>query len=151
VFHDADSRALFAGDHVLPHITPSIGVELNRPHSPLRNYLASLELIRALPDARLLPAHGPVTGSVHDRIDALLAHHEQRLTATADAIEHGAHTAFEIAHVLPWTRRMRTFDDLDMFNQVLAIFETMAHLRVLVERGWLAESTVDGIAHFIRA
>ena len=31
--------ALFAGDHVLPHITPSIGVELIRPHSPLRDYL----------------------------------------------------------------------------------------------------------------
>ena len=34
--------SLFAGDHVLPHITPSIGVELVRPESPLRNYLASL-------------------------------------------------------------------------------------------------------------
>jgi glyoxylase-like metal-dependent hydrolase (beta-lactamase superfamily II) len=75
VFHDADAQALFAGDHVLPHITPSIGVELNRPPSPLRDYLGSLELIRALPDARLLPAHGPVTASVHDRIDELLAHH----------------------------------------------------------------------------
>jgi hypothetical protein len=35
-----------------------------------------------------------------------------------------------------------------MFNQILAIHETMAHLRVLVERGLLSESTVDGIAHF---
>jgi glyoxylase-like metal-dependent hydrolase (beta-lactamase superfamily II) len=148
VFHDADAQALFAGDHVLPHITPSIGVELNRPPSPLRDYLGSLELIRALPDARLLPAHGPVTASVHDRIDELLAHHEQRLAATADCIEHGAHTAFEIAQQLTWTRRLRTFDELDVFNQCLAIFETMAHLRVLVERRLLTEATVDGIAYF---
>jgi glyoxylase-like metal-dependent hydrolase (beta-lactamase superfamily II) len=148
VFHDPESGALFAGDHVLPHITPSIGVELNRPPSPLRDYLSSLELIRALPDARLLPAHGPVTTSVHERIDELLAHHEQRLTATADCVQHGAHTAFETAQRLTWTRRQRSFGELDMFNQILAIFETMAHLRVLVERGAVTELTVDGIAHF---
>jgi glyoxylase-like metal-dependent hydrolase (beta-lactamase superfamily II) len=151
VFHDPQAQTLFAGDHVLPHITPSIGVELNRPHSPLRDYLNSLRLIRTLPDARLLPAHGPVTDSVHDRVDELIAHHEHRLTATAEAVEHGAHTAFEAAHYLPWTRRERRLDELDMFNQILAIFETLAHLRVLVDRGWLTESTVDGVAHFVRA
>lgn len=150
VFHDAGSSALFAGDHVLPHITPSIGVELNRPHSPLRDYLGSLELIRTLPDARLLPAHGPVTDSVHERIDELLAHHDHRLTATAEAVDRGVHTAFEVARVLPWTRHLRAFADLDMFNQILAIFETMAHLRVLEERGILTETTVDGVAHFVR-
>jgi glyoxylase-like metal-dependent hydrolase (beta-lactamase superfamily II) len=148
VFHDSDAQALFAGDHVLPHITPSIGVELNRPPSPLRDYLASLELVRALPDARLLPAHGPVSTSVHGRIDELLAHHEQRLAATAACVEQGAHTAFEVATRLTWTRRHRGFDDLDVFNQCLAIFETMAHLRVLTERALLAEATVDGVAYF---
>jgi glyoxylase-like metal-dependent hydrolase (beta-lactamase superfamily II) len=151
VFHDPASQALFAGDHVLPHITPSIGVELNRPTSPLRDYLSSLELIRALPDARLLPAHGPVTASVHDRIDELLVHHEQRLDATAGAVEQGAHTAFDVAQRLPWTRRMRSYGELDMFNQILAVFETMAHLRVLVERSRLTDTTLDGISHFVRA
>jgi glyoxylase-like metal-dependent hydrolase (beta-lactamase superfamily II) len=150
VFHDLQAQALFAGDHILPHITPSIGVELNRPPSPLRDYLNSLDLIRALPDARLLPAHGPVTGSVHDRIDELRVHHDQRLTATAEAVDRGAHTAFEAAQALPWTRRKRRYDELDLFNQILAIHETMAHLRVLVERGWLTESAVDGIARFSR-
>ncbi len=150
VFHDPENDALFAGDHVLPHITPSIGVELNRPPSPLRDYLASLELIRALPDARLLPAHGPVTTSVHDRIDELLAHHEERLTATAETIDRGANTAYEAARALTWTRRKRTFDELDMFNQILAIHETMAHLVVLEERGWLAGTTADGVVRFSR-
>jgi glyoxylase-like metal-dependent hydrolase (beta-lactamase superfamily II) len=148
VFHDTASQSLFAGDHVLPHITPSIGVELNRPPSPLRDYLTSLDLIRALPDARLLPAHGPVTDSVHDRIDELLAHHEERLAATATAVGQGAHTAFDVAGLLTWTRRKHKLADLDLFNMILAIHETMAHLRVLVERGALTESTLDGIAHF---
>jgi glyoxylase-like metal-dependent hydrolase (beta-lactamase superfamily II) len=151
VFADPEHGALFAGDHVLPHITPSIGVELNRPPSPLRDYLTSLELIRALPDARLLPAHGPVTDSVHARIDELLRHHEERLSATADAVAAGNSTAFEVTQALTWTRRQRRFAELDEFNQVLAIFETMAHLRVLVERGRLVERLADGVARFARA
>lgn len=151
VFHDPGHGVLFAGDHVLPHITPSIGVELDRPRSPLRDYLASLQLIRALPDTRLLPAHGPVTGSTAERIDELLRHHEQRLTDTAKAVERGGTSGFEVAKALTWTRHERAFTDLDRFNQILATHETMAHLQVLVERGWLRRDTVDGIVRFARA
>ena len=151
VFHDPQHNALFAGDHVLPHITPSIAVEPDRPHSPLRDYLNSLELIRSLPDARLLPAHGPVTDSVHDRIEQLLAHHDTRLTDTAQAVDTGASTAYEVARVLTWTRRKTRYDDLDLFNRILAVHETMAHLRVLVERGWLKETVEDGVGHFTRS
>ena len=149
VFHDEAAGALFAGDHVLPHITPSIGVEPVQAGSPLRDYLDSLRLVRSLPDARLLPAHGPVAPSVHARVDELLDHHEARLTATAKAVEQGAASAYEAAQVLRWTRRERRFAELDLFNQVLAVQETVAHLDVLVERSWLAvETTPDGVAHY---
>jgi glyoxylase-like metal-dependent hydrolase (beta-lactamase superfamily II) len=150
VFHDVAANALFAGDHVLPHITPSIGFELVSAPSPLRDYLTSLRLVRALPDARLLPAHGPATASTHTRVDELLDHHEERLTTIADAVARGASTAFEVATGLTWTRRHRTFDELDVFNQLMAVHETMAHLVVLVERGWLGRSVVEGIVHFVR-
>jgi glyoxylase-like metal-dependent hydrolase (beta-lactamase superfamily II) len=151
VFHDAAAKALFAGDHVLPHITPSIGVELNRPESPLRDFLDSLRLIRALPDAALLPAHGPTAGSTHARVDELLDHHERRLTDTAEAVAVGNSTGFDVANHLTWTRHRRAFTELDMFNQILAINETMAHLQVLSERGWLQHTTVDGVTHFARS
>lgn len=148
VFLDSDAGALFAGDHVLPHITPSIGVELVRPPSPLRDYLSSLRLVNALPDTRLLPAHGPVTDSTHARIEELLAHHERRLAATQEAIGGGASTAFEVANVLGWTRRQRRFADLDTFNQMLAVHETVAHLEVLVEQHRLTRTIADGVAHY---
>jgi glyoxylase-like metal-dependent hydrolase (beta-lactamase superfamily II) len=148
VFHDPDAGVLFAGDHVLPHITPSIGFEFSPAESPLRDYLDSLRLVRSLPDARLLPAHGDVAASVHGRVDELLDHHEQRLAESAKAVEHGADTALEVARVLRWTRRERRFADLDLFNQLLATTETMAHLDVLVLRGWLTETVSDGVAHY---
>ncbi len=149
VFYDEGAGALFAGDHVLPHITPSIGFEFPVAEYPLRDYLDSLRLVRSLPDAKLLPAHGPETSSVHARVDELLDHHEQRLTETAKAAEQGADSAFEVARILRWTRRHRRFDDLDPFNQMLATTETMAHLDVLVLRGWLTVSVSDdGVAHY---
>ena len=46
------------------------------------------------------------------------------------------------------TRRRTRLDDLDPFNQVLAILETVAHLEVLIERGHVSGADVDGIRHY---
>ncbi|MFD7660017.1 MBL fold metallo-hydrolase [Actinosynnema sp. NPDC059797] len=148
VFVDAEARLLFSGDHVLPHITPSIGFEPARPALPLGDYLDSLRLVRTCPDLRLLPAHGPVTDSSHARVDELLAHHEDRLAATLDAVRAGTGTAFETAGRLGWTRRGRSFAELDPFNQVLAVGETAAHLDVLVRRGAVRAAERDGVTAY---
>jgi glyoxylase-like metal-dependent hydrolase (beta-lactamase superfamily II) len=151
VFVDVDSSLLFAGDHVLPHITPSIGFEPVRPALPLGDYLDSLRLVRDFPDLRLLPAHGPVTESSHARVDELLAHHEDRLGTTLEAVRSGTGTAFETARKLGWTRRERKFAELDLFNQVLATGETAAHLDVLVHRGLLTADERDGVTVYAPA
>lgn len=146
VFVDEVAGLLFAGDHVLPHITPSIGFEAVFAESALADYLASLAVVRGMPDRRMLPAHGPVRPTTHDRIDELLVHHDDRLRRTRTAVETGRHTAFEVARGLTWTRRERPFGDLDVLNQCLAVNETAAHLDVLVRRGELVgtEERVDG-------
>lgn len=138
VFVDDDAGLLFAGDHVLPHITPSIGVERLPTRRALVDYLASLALVRGLPDQRLLPAHGPVLARTHPRIDELLAHHDDRLATMRDAVAGGAATAYEVARAVPWTRRGTDYRDLDVFNQMLAVNESAAHLEVLVRQGELA-------------
>ena len=148
VFADLGHDLLFAGDHVLPHITPSIGFEAARPQLPLGDYLGSLRLVRSLPDLRLLPAHGPVVSSAHARIDELIAHHDQRLDATAEVVRQGAGTAYEAARMLTWTRRERQLDDLDPFNQMLAVMETAAHLDVLVRQGRLRSSVTGGVVRY---
>lgn len=142
VFVDHDADLLFSGDHVLPHITPSIGFEKLPVESALADYLASLSMVRALADLAMLPAHGPVRPTTHDRIDELLAHHDHRLKATHDAVVDGYATGYEVARALPWTRRDTSFDDLDTFNQMLAVNETIAHLDVLVRREELAVDEV---------
>ena len=134
IFVDRPAGLAFTGDHVLPHITPSIGFEPALTERPLHDFLASLALVKALPDARMLPAHGPAGASVHRRVEELLAHHDDRLNACAQAIEAGARTAFDVAVRLSWTRRARRLAELDEHNQLLAVLETMAHLDVLVTR-----------------
>ncbi|OLR89633.1 MBL fold metallo-hydrolase [Actinokineospora bangkokensis] len=148
VFVDRAAGLCFAGDHVLPHITPSIGFEPLRAELPLGDYLDSLRLVRSHPDLRLLPAHGPVAPSVHARVDELLAHHEDRLAKTLAAVRGGATTAFAAAHALGWTRREREFASLDLFNQLLATGETASHLDVLVVRGDLEVVDEDGVREY---
>jgi glyoxylase-like metal-dependent hydrolase (beta-lactamase superfamily II) len=144
VFHDEAGAALFAGDHVLPHITPSIGFQPSITTLALRDYLDSLRLMLTLPDSRLLPAHGPVGDSTHDRVNELLAHHETRLAQTLAAAGAGPVTALQAANEIPWTRRHRKFADLDTMSQLLAVGETAAHLEVLVIRGQLARHASPG-------
>ena len=145
VFHDLDARLLFAGDHVLSTITPSIGFEPVMTANPLGAFLTSLALVRSRPDAVLLPAHGPVTASVHARIDELLVHHRRRLEATEAAVHSGAVHAYEVGGALRWTRREHRLSDLDTFNAMLAVLETGAHLDLLVTQGRLKVTVVDGI------
>ncbi|MGH7641859.1 MAG: MBL fold metallo-hydrolase [Candidatus Dormibacteria bacterium] len=134
---DKKNRLLFAGDHVLPRITPSIGVELPVGGLPLLHFLRSLELVRDLPAKLVLPAHGPTFQDLPGRVDQLRQHHRQRLQLCREAVGPGPKTALEVALALPWTRRERRFDELDNFNQMLAVNETVAHLNLLVERAEL--------------
>lgn len=135
VFRHAGNELLFSGDHILPHITPSIGFEWTPEAHPLRSYIASLELVHGLPDAAVLPSHGPVTTSSHSRIDELLRHHENRLDEILDEVADGHSTAYDVARALRWTRRQRRLDELPIDHQLSAVTEIHAHLDVLTMLG----------------
>jgi glyoxylase-like metal-dependent hydrolase (beta-lactamase superfamily II) len=149
VFADPQAGLLFAGDHVLPHITPSIGFQEAPSAEPLREYLQSLNVVRRLPDMRLLPAHGPVSPSAHSRIDELIEHHAERLGIMADVIAAGPCTGYDVALAVGWTRRQRKLGELDLMNQMLAICETVYHLDLLVAQA-AAVSQVgdDGVRRY---
>ena len=151
VFHDLAGQLLFAGDHVLPTITPSIGFEPVLSPNPLGAFLTSLALVRARPDALLLPAHGPVAPSVHARVDELLGFHDERLTQTAVAVGQGASTPYEVAGLLGWTRRLRRLDELDPFNAMLATLETHAHLVLLAAQGRVRHGVENGVDRYVPA
>jgi len=145
VFADEAAGIIVTGDHVLPTITPSIGFEAQHSVLPLKRFLESQELMLALPDLRVLPAHGPVTDSLHARSSELIAYHERRLDDCFSAVQGGAADALETARAIGWTRHLRHFDQLDEFNQMLAVTETVAHLDVLVDRELIDAEINDGV------
>jgi hypothetical protein len=104
-----------------------------------------------MPDVRLLPAHGPVTGSVHARVVELLDHHEDRLQASEKALRAGAGTPYEVACCLRWTRRAYGLHELDALNQMLAVIATAAHLDVLVAQGRAARLDDGGMDGYLAA
>jgi NADPH:quinone reductase len=151
VFADRRAELLFAGDHVLPTITPSIGFTMPPAPDPLGDFMASLTKVRGLPDMRVLPAHGPVAPSTHARVDELLLHHEHRLEKSLAAVGDRSASALDTAKLLGWTRHERGFEELDLFNQGIAAMETKAHLELLVARGLATRSTTpEGVVLFAR-
>ncbi|WNZ06443.1 MBL fold metallo-hydrolase [Streptomyces sp. 11x1] len=151
VFLDEQRGLLFSGDHVLPHITPSIGFELAEPDGrPLADYLDSLRLMNRYADARLLPAHGPVSDSAHTRVAELLAHHDDRLAESLAALGEATLDAHAVARKLGWTRRVVPFGELNPFNQMLAVNETAAHLDVLVLQSRATATSVGGVHQYTR-
>ena len=147
VFHDLDAALLFAGDHVLPTITPSIGFETVLTPDPLGAFLGSLAVVRSRPDALLLPAHGPVAPSAHARVDELVDFHGRRLDECLTWVAKGVDTARAVAGELRWTRREHRLSGLDPFNAMLAVLETQAHLVLLAAQGRVALTDVDGVEH----
>lgn len=151
-FFDARRGVFFPGDHILPHITPSIGFEPYPTHTALADFLRSLAKVRPLPARLVLPAHGPVFTDLVGRVDELLAHHEKRLAQCLAAISTdtrtdagtAASTAYEVARQLPWTRREKAFTELSLFNRLLAVWETLAHLELLLSRGAVEMADAGG-------
>jgi len=152
VFADQADGLLFAGDHVLPTITPSIGFSVPPTPQPLGDFMASLTKVRALPDLRILPAHGPVAPSSHTRVDELTAFHEHRLEQSLAALAAGPLHSTQVAAQLGWTRHETAYDDLDEFSRGMASMETKAHLELLVARGQATRSEdADSVITFSSA
>ncbi len=132
-FHSEERRLLLSGDHVLPRITPNIGIHSQQAPNPLADYLASLDKVRPLPTDEVLPAHEYRFADLGARLDELIAHHQERLVEIEDLLAAGpGSTAWDLSVSLTWSR---PWDDIHDYMQRAAVSETLAHLVVLEEQG----------------
>ncbi|MFF5290210.1 MBL fold metallo-hydrolase [Paractinoplanes globisporus] len=129
--HDAAAGILLTGDHLLPRISPNIGVHEGIDGDPLGDYLDSLELTAKFGADEALPAHEYRFRGIDDRAAALIRHHDERgheILGVIDAL--GAPTAWAIAAGLTWSRG---WDALRGMPRRMALSETLAHLHHLAE------------------
>jgi len=133
--YDADHNLLLTGDHLLPRITPNIGLSPFGPASPLRGYLESLTGLDAYDSAEALPAHEYRFRGIAARAAALAAHHAERadeVVAVVTALP-GA-TAWQVTERLTWSRG---WAQITGFMRRAALAETAAHVAYLREEGRL--------------
>ncbi|MFG2296893.1 MBL fold metallo-hydrolase [Streptomyces sp. NPDC048603] len=130
---------LFSGDHLLPGITPHIGLYeapdehgVTRTTDPLGDYLDSLERIGRLAPAEVLPAHQHSFTDAPERVRQLLAHHEERLTGLHRLLDAEPLTPWGLAERMEWNR---PWEQIPYGSRNIAVSEAEAHLRRLVKLG----------------
>ncbi|GAA2357283.1 MBL fold metallo-hydrolase [Dactylosporangium salmoneum] len=131
--HEAGAGILLTGDHLLPRISPNIGVHAGNDGDPLSAYLASLEQTGKFGADEALPAHEYRFRGIDDRAADLIRHHDERGREIL-AILHrlGPATAWDIAAGLTWSRGWAALRGM---MRRMALAETLAHLRYLVTTG----------------
>jgi glyoxylase-like metal-dependent hydrolase (beta-lactamase superfamily II) len=126
--YDESEKILFAGDHMLPELSPNIGLHPQSTPDPLHEYLDGLGRLARYEPRLILPAHGrPFTGA-SVRVETLVAHHKRRMDQIAGIVARGERTAWEVALEL-WGPRENPYE------KRLALQEGLAHLQALAVDG----------------
>jgi glyoxylase-like metal-dependent hydrolase (beta-lactamase superfamily II) len=144
--YDAEKQLLYAGDFILPKITPHISFHNLQGGDPLGDYLRALEKIRGLPVDLVLPAHEWVFRDLDGRIFELERHHEERCHEIMEAMKGGAVTVFQISSKIFW--ESRPWSEMQFWTKRMAASETLAHLVYIRNRGELEEENVEGVLHY---
>ncbi|HXX59053.1 MAG TPA: MBL fold metallo-hydrolase [Dehalococcoidales bacterium] len=147
--YDADRRFLFSGDHVLPVITPNIGL-LPGMDNPLGDFTQSLNKLRNLSVETVLPAHERRFHNLPKRIDEIIRHHETRNREILGCLQNGPLTAYQVSQCITWMpdKGGVKFYELNTWARVSAVSETLAHLRAMAINGTLKTITTDGIISY---
>jgi glyoxylase-like metal-dependent hydrolase (beta-lactamase superfamily II) len=131
--YDLESRVLFAGDHILPDLSPNIGLHPQSTPDPLHDYLDGLKRMAALEPGLVLPAHGRPFADAPARVEVLTLHHQRRLDRIMEIVGPEEKTAWQVAEEL-WGVREQ------LYEKRLALQEGLAHLQALAVEGRLNKS-----------
>ncbi len=148
--YDAAHRLFFAGDHILPVITPNIGLPPHSDGNPLGDFIASLMRVRDLPADKVLPAHENVFNNLPKRVDEILHHHEVRNREILAALAAGPMTAYELSGHVTWMPELGgvKFSNLMPGDQRAAMSETLAHLRFMEVDKRVRTATREGVIYY---
>jgi ribonuclease/clavin/mitogillin len=125
-FHDAQRGVLLTGDNIV-----GLGsVLIDPPQGNMRDYLASLERMRSLPNLSVLfGGHGPAIATPYQKIDEYISHRLERERNILTAVRAGATTPKEIVE--------RVYTDVSPKAHAMAERAVIAHLEKLRDEGHL--------------
>jgi glyoxylase-like metal-dependent hydrolase (beta-lactamase superfamily II) len=135
--YERTDRLLFAGDHMLPELSPNIGLHPQSTPDPLHEYLEGLRRLAAYAPTLVLPAHGRPFSDAAGRVEVLTRHHERRLDRIAEIVTAKDMSAWDVALEL-WGPRS------NLYEKRLALQEGLAHLQSLAVEGRVEKSVAPG-------
>jgi glyoxylase-like metal-dependent hydrolase (beta-lactamase superfamily II)/8-oxo-dGTP pyrophosphatase MutT (NUDIX family) len=123
-FYDADRGALLTGDNIV-----GVGsVLIDPPEGHMRDYLDSLERMRALPNLTVLfGGHGPAVAAPYRKIEEYISHRLERERAILQAVREGATDPKQIV--------AKVYTDVSPKAYAMAERAVLAHLDKLREDG----------------
>ena len=148
--YEKDKKILLSGDHILPTITPNIGLHNRSDANPLDDYIHSLNILKPLDVDIILPAHeNPFTG-LTTRIDELTQHYEKRKADILTTITTSPKTAYQICEGITWQKDVggTSWHRLSSFDKRLAVMETLAHLKSMHIDGKVEKFSRDSILYY---
>ncbi len=119
---------LIAADHLLPRITPTVGLWPASRADPLGDFLGALERTAELGARIALPGHGDPIEDPTARARELQEHHRLRLEEAVAALGDEPRTGYELSFAL-------FGDDLKPASRRFAVAETLSHAERLVNEG----------------
>lgn len=148
--HLEDGDRIFTGDHVLPRITPHIGLyPYDIPDvDPLSDFLGSLDKVSAMSVAEVLPAHQFRFNDLSGRAREIIGHHEDRLAEVTALLSSRPITLWDLTAGLTWRH---PWTDMPQGSRRMAAAEAAAHIRTLETRGVAhREGTDDPLRYTLR-
>lgn len=148
--YEPDKKILFSGDHILPTITPHVGLHPQSGSNPLGDYLDSLSRLEQLEVKLVLPGHEEPFTEFKDRIEGIIQHHSLRNSEILAALNSEAKTAFELTTEITWLHDVNGVGwyKLGNWDKRMAILETLAHLEAMRAKGELDKFSRDGILYY---
>lgn len=134
---------LVAGDHLLPRISPAIGLWPDSSPDPLGDYLGALAGLPALAPRLAFPGHGDPIDDPLGRAAELIAHHRERLDTLAAALGREPQTGYELSFPL-------FGPDLTPAGRRFAVTETASHLERLVREDRAEREETNGLIAYRR-
>ncbi len=135
---------LVAADHLLDPITPTVGLWPESRSDPLGDYLSALRHTVELGPRLALPGHGEPIEDPVGRARELIAHHAERLDATAAALRSDPQTGYAVSFQLFGA-------DLKPGARRFAVAETLSHLERLVLEGRAHRHEDSGVVSYTGA
>jgi glyoxylase-like metal-dependent hydrolase (beta-lactamase superfamily II) len=123
-------KVMIVGDHLLPKITPHVGIYPDSPDgNPLGDFIKSQLKVQNFEVETVLPAHGGVYSDHRHRANQIIEHHRYREAEMLDLVRQQPKTAFEVA------QEVFGGEERPIFHVMAATFETLAHLQLACIEG----------------